>query len=671
MTSRNKSSIKLVIMRKSILAFLIPLVIGMGIVAVITYSSISQDTIAQMETEGNLMASNVNERISKYVGAVEIHAQNQAITSMDPDLAEPYLQEYMAEDEGVWSHFLLADETTNNIAHTEGPDSRGVSIGDKSYYTVPWEQETTVVSEPTFSNSTGRRILGIGTPIYNDGVKVGVLVGFVRLEYLSEIINMEQSYASGYSFMLNPDGTVSAHPNDALVLQQNWLSPDADDADSLAYIDGMSSGFQEVVQNMTSGASGHTITMVDGVLSMVQYEPVGFAGLSVCTVVPVSQSFRTLIYILISLVVITLLTAAVASAVSYRMSAKIADPLVKVTDWAKSLAIGDTSKKKNEFMKNAVPDNRETGMLIENFETMNDSIGDSVNAMQKIALGNLDFIIHLRSENDVLNIALDALAAHISATLSEIDEVASQVSSGAAEIAEVAQDLAQGSASQEASMDSLSSSMNVMQTQFDATEENLGQITKDTTCTEQELQQTYTQMQTLMTEINAVTVKSSKIGEIIKTIEDIAFQTNVLALNAAVEAARAGAAGKGFAVVADEVRNLAVKSAEASQITASLIEETVSSISIVNDSAEVTMASMESINAMTTKMASDIKQVSATVQEEGVLLHEIADNLERISDVVQQNSETSSRSAAGSEELFGQAATMKELVSRFKLRDSE
>ena len=89
-------------------------------------------------------------------------------------------------------------------------------------------------------------------------------------------------------------------------------------------------------------------------------------------------------------------------------------------------------------------------------------------------------------------------------------------------------------------------------------------------------------MQEMLSAMEDISNTSGEIGKIIKTIEDIAFQTNMLSLNAAVEAARAGAAGKGFAVVADEVRNLAAKSADASKNTSALIEGALQALSLIH-----------------------------------------------------------------------------------------
>ena len=176
------------------------------------------------------------------------------------------------------------------------------------------------------------------------------------------------------------------------------------------------------------------------------------------------------------------------------------------------------------------------------------------------------------------------------------------------------------------------------------------------------------QMDHMISAMNEINQKSDEISKIIKTIDDIAFQTSILALNAAVEAARAGAAGKGFAVVADEVRNLAGKSAEASQNTASLISDTVSAVHQGSRIAQETAQALRLVVDSTKAVSTDVDQIAATSNQEAGKLSEIANNIEQISQIIHTTSSTAEQSAAASEELSGQADILKSLVSQFHLK---
>ena len=179
-----------------------------------------------------------------------------------------------------------------------------------------------------------------------------------------------------------------------------------------------------------------------------------------------------------------------------------------------------------------------------------------------------------------------------------------------------------------------------------------------------------TKMEEMSRAMVEITEKSNEISKIIKTIDDIAFQTNILSLNAAIEAARAGAAGKGFAVVADEVGNLAQKSAKAAQNTASLIEESIDAVEKGARISRETAESLDTVSQHTEKINSYIQDISAASEEEARGIAQLTQGIDQISSVVQNNSATAQESAAASEEMSAQANILNDLVERFTLKEN-
>ena len=184
----------------------------------------------------------------------------------------------------------------------------------------------------------------------------------------------------------------------------------------------------------------------------------------------------------------------------------------------------------------------------------------------------------------------------------------------------------------------------------------------------QSLNESSEYMQQMVAAMERISESSSEIGKIIDTIENIAFQTNILALNAAVEAARAGSAGKGFAVVADEVRNLASKSDQAAKATKDLIDRSINSVKDGNEIVQKVSAALQATSERAGLVMMSVQEITKAAEEESESIAQVTEGIDQISSVVQTNSATSEESAAASEELSSQAALMKELLARFKLR---
>ena len=263
--------------------------------------------------------------------------------------------------------------------------------------------------------------------------------------------------------------------------------------------------------------------------------------------------------------------------------------------------------------------------------------------------------------------SIEQIKTSLSNTLMQINLSSDQVSSGAYQVSSGAQALSQGAAEQASSIEELAETIRSISNHVKHNAEYAEEADQRANAAGSEAVESNRRMQDMVSAMADISTSSREIGKIIKTIEDIAFQTNILALNASVEAARAGEAGRGFSVVAAEVRNLATKSAAASKDTAALIENSLNTVKSGTRIADETAHSLDSVLESVRLVTEIIGQITASSIEQADSILQIEQGIERISEVVQTNSATAEESAAASEELSAQAQLLKDLTGQFRL----
>ena len=349
---------------------------------------------------------------------------------------------------------------------------------------------------------------------------------------------------------------------------------------------------------------------------------------------------------------------------------KMSDPIQAASKRLIELSQGNLSDEVEEFKaEDEIGDL--TRALAKTVQTWRDYIGDISKSLSELDKGNLRFDIEMEYVGDFAPIkqSFQHTIDKLNDTFRKLNVSAEEVASGSEQVAIGAQALAQGTTEQASSVEELASTINDIHNHVANNAENAKQTSDKAMTSATELETGKRQMEQMITAMNQINDSSSEISKIIKTIEDIAFQTNILALNAAVEAARVGTAGKGFAVVADEVRNLASKSAEASKNTASLIEATVQSVQEGTNIANQTAKSLEHIVLSSEEAAKLVQDISTASQEQAGAIAQVTLGIDQISSVVHTNSATSEQSAAASEELSSQAQFLMNLVKQFKIKE--
>ena len=352
----------------------------------------------------------------------------------------------------------------------------------------------------------------------------------------------------------------------------------------------------------------------------------------------------------------------------------VSRPLFRLTVLAQTLEQGDLGLNEHQTMVVDITSNDEIGTLAQCFDgtisRLRSYIGEISRMLEAIAGGDLTAQMTQEYVGDFTSIrnSLNNILQRLNGTMGQIVASAEQVSSGADQMSNAAQALSQGTVEQTGAVEELEETMQEVSSRIQQTAQSAQSAQEQVGGMGRQLTESNQKMQEMITAMGEITNSSNEIGKIIKTIEDIAFQTNILALNAAVEAARAGAAGKGFSVVADEVRNLASKSAEASQSTTALIERSMAAVDRGTQIANDTAAQVAGVVAGAQSIVDTISNIAADTRSQAEAAGQIQAQVNQISSVVQTNSATAEESAATSEELSAQSSSLKQLVETFRLR---
>lgn len=379
---------------------------------------------------------------------------------------------------------------------------------------------------------------------------------------------------------------------------------------------------------------------------------------------------NTLCIVTSILVFVFLVGLVVAMTIQSRMiRRKLIHPIIQIDKEMREIAQGNLS---SNF--DLEPDTSEIGMLIYSIHStkaeLKKYIDDISWMLSQMAQGNMNLEPKIRYIGDFESIqaSLETILNSLNHTISRIDISSAQVFAHADQVSSGAQSLAQGATEQASTISELSSTISDLTERMNDIAENAKKAQDVSLEAAGNLNIGNQKMQDMHQAMEEISNSSQEIGKIIKTIEDIAFQTNILALNAAVEAARAGAAGKGFAVVADEVRQLANKSQEASHQTTLLIE---TSTRAVQEGVTLAQDTVQTLNVVVEGARQSVEFVEAIAldsDQQAQALRQANIGVDQIAEVIQTNSATAEQSAAASEELSAQAGQLKELVNAFQLR---
>lgn len=374
--------------------------------------------------------------------------------------------------------------------------------------------------------------------------------------------------------------------------------------------------------------------------------------------------------LIIPAILVLLFGFVLAGFITWRVAHKLQFAFKMIIDSIKRLGKGDFDIEIEFAMQADINDLCEA--VNDSAAQLKQNVTGVANTLDLITSGKIHIVNKRSYSGDFVRIqnSMQRLSEILLQNVSLISSTSQQVTDGAEQVSSASQCLAQGATEQASAIQELSATIldvseQVKQNASDALEAN-----NASSLVQDKIQSVAKETENMLQAMAEITNSSNQIGNIIKTINEIARQTNILALNAAVEAARAGAAGKGFAVVAEEVRNLASKSAEAAQNSTVLIENSIQSVEKGKSIADQTARTMQEVLDATDKSSDLVNRIATASETQSTSISEISLGVDQISSVVQTNSATAEESAASSREMADHAVQLQSLVQFYSLDEA-
>ena len=642
----------------------VPMILLGALAAFLIFRSTEAALAQTMEQLSGVAADKVQERLASIENvAIETGCVAQLSSGSSTSQDKKAIIDQRVENHGFQRGNLLSLDGKSIF--------NGIDYSDREYFQQA-KAGKAWASDPLVSKDTGEITIVIAAPIWKDGVPNGTVVGvvyFVPQEtFLNDIVTEIHVSENGSAYILNKSGTIIAHKDMDTVKNQENTVEDAKTDSSLAALAALEG-------KMVNGESGFGQYTYNGVTKFLSYAPIeGTDGWSIGVNAPVSDFMGSTYQGILITAILIAATVITAILIAVRVAKRIGDPVARCTARLELLAQGDLNSPVPE-----VRSRNETKRLAETTASMTRTIsgiiGDLGQGLEAIAHG--DFTVTSTNQElyqggyAALLKSIRGLITLQNGTIRQIGLSAEQVAAGSEQVSAGAQALSQGATEQASSVEELAAAISEISGQIGQTSKNAGEAMQNVDEAGVMMAQCDRQMREMVAAMGEISENSQQIGRIIRTIEDIAFQTNILALNAAVEAARAGEAGKGFAVVADEVRNLAGKSAAASQDTAALIEAAVQSVERGAGIANTTATTLDTVAENSRATAKMVEKIAEAAQQQAASIAQVSQGIDQISSVVQTNSATAEESAASSEEMSAQAQTLKDLVGQFKLKEDK
>lgn len=637
-------------------------------------SVVKRDITNQMTDAVESRASIINDYVAsaeEYMTAFALGSEVHELLKNPEDAAltrqaQKYTEDFAAV-KGIFEGLYIATPETHVLTHTsEGAIGMTTRTGDSLA-----EFQDTILSKPQLTNlgimkspGTGSMILSMYYPIFEGDTCIGYVGAGVFASHLMDALldlGIEGLPDSEYVFLNVDTGVYLYHPNEEL------LNTETKDSGYLEII-------SRIQKNQSTDADTYSYEDENGEKQLTVYKYLKDRGWVFMVRDNAAVVYRTVAEVRLIVGILCAVVATAVILVSLLILRRVGRELMAMENAIGYL--GDLDLQADRELEPFYGRTDEIGMIAQTIHhvcgCLRKTIDDVGRILGEMAKGN--FAVDVAKNEDyyigdfkALKESLLTIQTNLTHVLRDISQIANQVDTSADQMSAEAQTLSQGTLEQTISIDGLVSNVSSITSQVQSSAVRCGDASELVDKATGYAESADDKMDQLTEATRNIDRSSTQIGGIIKTIEDIAFQTNILSLNASIEAARAGAAGKGFSVVAEEVRNLAERSAQAAKDTGSLIGRSIQDVKTGTQSTSDAVEAMQVINDCILSIKKLMDEIASTSVQQSEMIASVEKGIKEISRVVQMNSSAAEKSAAVSKELSGQAKTLNGLLGQFRI----
>ncbi len=647
------------ITEKLVSAIVVSVVIAVAILFAVVYFQMSHALLDKSEDLLQTTTDRTLQETRAWMNSTLTMLETQRDTIEYEDMEVPAMMDYIRhtvdknEAYPAGLYVALTDGSLYHATFVPGPDFDSTA---KSWYQDGLQSDAFILGDVYFDEDSQSYVVGAsGVLKTSDGAVRGVAAADVYLDSISKIVSNVQIEDTGGIFLVDTrTGTIIGHRDKEITGQK---------------LEELEEGMYVYANQQISGGKTGLSLYEDTYIQVAQVPDSDWTAVAYVSRGEVLRELHQLTASMLTVAVLAVLVLILLVVIQVRRV--IGRPVKELSLVATRIAQGEL----DQSIRYQSSD--ELGVLASDFNQVTLRLREYVAYIQEIseklrsiAAGDLAFTLEheYTGEFEKIKIALDEISYSLNGTMGQLRSSSRDVAAGAEQVSTGATTLSQGSTEQAAEVETLAGHMNAVSESVHNISKGAQRASLISQDVKSGLLSSKDKMQNMTVVIQRISDRSTEIHKIVKTIEDIAFQTNILALNAAVEAARAGAAGKGFAVVADEVRALAGKSSSAAKETTVLLSQTVDSMEEGVRATQDTADSILKVVDLADEMNKLLDGIADYTRQQDANATEITRGIEQISTVVQTNVSTAEASAAASEQLAGQAAMLRELVAKFRLR---